>query len=181
MICATIQSATALTSQLTMMFIILDLQPEIMISHGDALRRNLRLRISGLETRLLPGQASGRAISEALRRTAKLRGDQLHVPPSALGQDARKLGGGHSAGLRVRGEGEHADHPYSAPEKRRGGHRVVPEDDRPAAHRAPPGPDSLSVAAGGEVRPGSAAKLPGPAARRHALRLRVPPQELAGG
>src|SRR5471030_531829 len=152
MICATIQSATALTSQLTMMFIILDLQPEIMISHGDALRRNLRLRISGLETRLLPGQASGHAISEALRRTAKLRGDQLHVPPSALGQDARKLGGGHSAGLRVRGEGEHADHPYSAPEKRRGGHRVVPEDDRPAAHRAPPGPDSLSVAAGGEVR-----------------------------
>src|SRR5450432_1012807 len=167
MICATIQSASPLNNQLTMICIILDLQPEIMISHGDALRRYLRLRISGLETRLLSGQASGRAISEALRRTAELRGDQLHVPPSALGQDARKLGGGHAARLRIRGEGEHADHSYAAPEERRGGHRVVPEDDRPAAHRAPPGPDSLSVAAGVEVRLESVAKLSGPVARRN--------------
>src|SRR5947208_2070267 len=169
---AGLEGASTVTSQLTMMCTMKIssqrcLQPEIMISHGDALRRDLRLRISGLEARLLPGQATGPPVSELLRGTAQLRGDQLHIPPPAFGHDARKLGGSHEPRFRFRRQSEHADYAYPAPEKRRGGDRVVSEEDRPAAHRAPPRPDSVSVAPRRQVRPGPAAQLPGSAARRH--------------
>src|SRR5207302_2175245 len=137
----------------------------------DALRRNLRLRICSVETGLLPGQTAGQTVSEPLRPAAQLRGDQLHVPPAALRYHVAKLGGGYAPRLCIRREGEHADHPYSEVEKRRGGDRAVPENDRPAAHRTAAGPGSVPVAARGQVRRGAAAQLSGPAARRPPLCL----------
>src|SRR5205807_9524393 len=72
-------------------------------------------------------------------------------------------------------------HPYSEVEKRRGGDRAVPENDRPAALRTAAGPGSVPVAARGHVRRGATAQLSGPAARRPPLCLRIPPHKLAGG
>ena len=103
-----------------------------------------------------PAKTAGQPVSEALRRTAELRGDQLHVPPPALGLHAGELGGADARRVRLRGEGEHAHHPHPAPEERRRGHRALSENDRPAAQRAPPGTDSVPVAAGDEVRRGAA-------------------------
>ena len=152
-----------------------------MISHGDALRRNFRLRISGLEAGLLSGQDSGQPVSEILRGTAELRGDQLHVPPPALGLHAGELGGADARRVRLRGEGEHAHHAHPAVEERGRCHRALSENDRPAAHCAAPGADPVPVAAGDEVRRRAFAQLPGTAARRPAVCLRVSPRELAGG
>ena len=121
------------------------LRPEIMISHGNVVCRNLRLCLSGLEAGLLSGQAAGQAVSEALRRAAELRGDQLHVPAPALGRHAEELGGSHAARLRVRGEGQHAHHAHPAAEERRRSHRAVSEDDRSAAHGAPAGADLFQL------------------------------------
>src|ERR1019366_1849843 len=95
------------------------LQPEIMISHGDALCRDIRLRIYGLEAGLLSGQDSGQPIPEILRTKAELRGDQLYVPPPAFGLHAGTLGGADRRRVRLRGEGEHADYAHPAPEERR--------------------------------------------------------------
>src|ERR1017187_6211706 len=94
MICATSQSASALNSQFKIQCTknIRGLQPEIMISHGDPLRRDLRLRIPGLEAGLLSGQNSGQPIPETLRRALELRGNQLHVPPPALALHAGERG-----------------------------------------------------------------------------------------
>src|SRR6476646_68833 len=120
MICATSQSASAPSNQFTIRWTnMYGLQPEIMISHGDALRRNLRLRISGVETGLLSGQDSGQPVSEALRCTAELRGNPLHVPAPAFGLHAGELGGADTRWVRLRGEGQHADHAHPAIEERR--------------------------------------------------------------
>src|ERR1039458_290757 len=99
----------------------------------------------------------------------------LHVPPPALGLHPGELGGADRRRVRLRGEGPHAHHAHPAPEERRGGHRALSEDDRPTAQRPPPGTDSVPVAAGDEVRCDAPAQLPGTAARRPALRLRIPP------
>src|SRR4051812_37821490 len=96
-----------------------------MIFHGDALRRNFRLRIRKLEAGLLSGETAVEAIPEALRRTAELRRDQLHVPAAALGLDADELGRADAARLCVRGEGQPAHHAHRAPEKRGGADGAV--------------------------------------------------------
>src|SRR3954463_4024796 len=128
------------------------LEPEIMISHGDALRRNIRLRISGVEARLLSGENAVEPIPEALCHAAELRGGQLHIPAFALGIDATELGGADSRGVRFRGQGEYADHAYSALEECGRGDGTVSENDRPTAYVAAARTDSVSVAAGDEVR-----------------------------
>ena len=69
------------------------------------------------------------------------------------------------AGLRLRGEGEHADHAHPAAEECRRSHRAFLQDDRPAAHVAAAGADPVPVAAGDEVRRRAAARLSGTAAR----------------
>src|ERR1017187_152114 len=169
---ATIHSARAPTSQLTIRCTsIAALRPEIMISHGDVVCRNLRLCISCLEARILPGKASGQPVSEALRPTAQLRGDQLHVPASANGVDPPELGGGDASGLRLCRESKPADHAYPGAEERRGSDGAFPEDDRSPADFAAAGSDPVPVAAALEVRRGPAAGLSGVAAPRNAVCL----------
>src|SRR4051794_17862429 len=112
MICAISQSAAAATSQFTIQctrnidgnlqgrgISQQSLRPEIMLNHGDSLRRNFRLRIPGLETGLLSSQDGSQPVPESLRDEAELRGDQLHVPAAALVVDAGELGGADTAGL----------------------------------------------------------------------------------
>src|SRR5580704_11185871 len=154
---------------------------EIMISHGDAVCRNFRLCISGVEAGLLSGQAALEAVPETLRRATELRGDQLHLSEAAVDLHSAKLGGSNAGGLRVRREGEPANHAYSAPQECGASHGAFPENDRPATDGAPPRADSVPIGADHEMRRGAPARLPGIAARRPALRLRIPPRVMARG
>src|ERR1039458_6582274 len=181
MICATSQSARALRNQLTMRCSIRTSGSEIMISHGDIVRGDIRFCLPCLEAGLLSGQAAGQSISETLRRTAQLRRDQLYVPALAGGHHASGMGGGDADGLRLRGEGAHAHHAHSAAEKRGAGDGTFSESHRPAADVEASGAGAVPVAAADEVRCGAAAELPEPAAEGNAVCVRIPARFVAGG
>ena len=86
-----------------------------------------------------------------------------------------ELGGGDARRVRLRGEGEqritHILRLKNAGEATELFFKMID----PLRTCAPPGADAVPIAAADEVRRGAAARLPGTAARRPALRLRVPP------
>jgi len=60
--------------------------------YGSTFRRHFRLRLYGLEARILPAKGRVEGLPEVLRHAAEHGRDQLHLPPTAQGRDARKLG-----------------------------------------------------------------------------------------
>src|SRR5438552_8629724 len=77
---------------------------------GNPLPRDLRLRLRGVEERLLPGGAEGPRDAVVFRRTVPVGGDQLHVPPAPVGEDARGMGGTDAGGVPVHAEGAPEHH-----------------------------------------------------------------------
>src|SRR5437868_5206256 len=81
-------------------------------AYGAIICRDFRLLLSCLETGILPREAGGEGLSGALREAVKQRGDQLHVPAVALGEDADGMAGGDAAGVRFFLQGAHAADPH---------------------------------------------------------------------
>src|SRR5579864_4610459 len=60
--------------------------------YGSTFRRHFRLRLHGLETRILPAKGRVEGLPEVLRHAAERGRDQLHLPAASQNRDARKLG-----------------------------------------------------------------------------------------
>src|SRR5579885_2734553 len=112
---ATIQRASALSSQLTIRCISMEeARPLIMVSHGADFCRYFRLRVSAVEAAVLSRRCARQEVPELLRAAAELCGDQLHLPAHAGRGHAGELGGSDAAGLRVCAQGASAHHAHSA-------------------------------------------------------------------
>src|ERR1700730_753724 len=80
--------------------------------YGSTFRRHIRLRLCGLETRILPAKGRVEGLLEVLRDAAERGRDQLSLPPTAQGRDARKLGERDARRVRLRLQSAHADHAH---------------------------------------------------------------------
>src|SRR4029077_5809487 len=80
--------------------------------YRSTIRRHIRLRLHRLETRILPAKGRVEGLPEVLRHAAERGRDQLHLPSTAQGRDARKLGERAARRLRVRLQSAHAGHAH---------------------------------------------------------------------
>src|SRR5439155_14872497 len=82
--------------------------------------RDLRLRLRRVEERrVLPGGAEGPRDAAVLRLPVPVRGDQLHLPPPPLREDAAAVAGADPGRVRVHPEGAPDHHPPAAAGRRR--------------------------------------------------------------
>src|SRR5262249_37955376 len=133
-----------------------------------------RIRLPRVEAGVLSQERRVEKLSQLLRDTPELRRDQLHVPATSEGDDARRMGECDAGGLSLRAQGAHEADAYPAPEECGGFHRSLSARHRSATQRTKAGADSLSVASEFEMRSDSAGRLSRSASSRPAICLRVP-------
>ncbi len=142
---------------------------------GRAVRRDERVRVPGVEGRLLPGRHQVRRDAPLLRVAFLERRDQLHVPARRFGEDAREMGRRHPGGLRVRAEGASAHHRRAGVEAgRRGAARA--RSSRPSRRSVPRVGPILLQSPTSRLTLGMLRDVPLAAARRTAVRVRFPPR-----
>ena len=84
--------------------------------HGDGLRRDLGMGVSGVEAVVLSGEAGLGKVSRILREPLEFDRSELHVPAFSHGEVAGGLGGRHACRIQVCDQGAPIDHAHQAPE-----------------------------------------------------------------
>src|SRR6266511_1411940 len=127
--------------------------------------------VCDVEAEVLPDRGEDLEAPRALRHAPADDRGELHVPPSAHGEDRGRMARGDTSGLRLRAEGVRAHHAHGPPEASRRDAAALLRARR--ARRRSPRADPLPDAADAEARRRRARRVHRVAPRRAPLRLEV--------
>src|SRR5665213_2391864 len=136
----------------------------IPIEYGATFRGHFRLLLSGVEAGFLSEGSAGQTFSGTLCFAAQQRGSELHVPATAVGEDAGGVAGDYARRFWVLMQGAYAAHAHH--ETERGGrvYRDLPEGAGTVAGSAAAGSGAVPAGSGFQVRSQPAGLLSGIAA-----------------